>query len=96
MNGRIYAFVGLERQSGILVYDVVTDPANANYVSYVPPLAGSPADLGPEVLTFIPADRNPTGTNLVVSANEVANGGATLYAALPRARRRRSPSRPIR
>jgi predicted extracellular nuclease/2',3'-cyclic-nucleotide 2'-phosphodiesterase (5'-nucleotidase family) len=82
VNGRIYAFVGLERQSGILVYDV-TDPANANYVSYVPPLAGSPADLGPEVLTFIPADRNPTGTNLVVSANEVANGGATLYAALP-------------
>ncbi len=35
------------------------------------------------MLTFIPADRNPTGTNLVVSANEVANGGATLYAALP-------------
>ncbi|WP_425324427.1 ExeM/NucH family extracellular endonuclease [Methylobacterium frigidaeris] len=82
VNGRIYAFVGLERQSGILVYDV-TDPATANYVSYVPPLAGSPADLGPEVLTFIAADRNPTGTNLVVSANEVANGGATLYAALP-------------
>ncbi|MGE7416082.1 ExeM/NucH family extracellular endonuclease, partial [Methylobacterium tarhaniae] len=82
VNGRIYAFVGLERQSGILVYDV-TDPANAAYVSYVPPLAGSSADLGPEVLTFIAADRNPTGTNLVVSANEVANGGATLYAALP-------------
>jgi predicted extracellular nuclease/2',3'-cyclic-nucleotide 2'-phosphodiesterase (5'-nucleotidase family) len=82
VNGRTYAFVGLERQSGILVYDV-TDPANASYVSYVPPLAGSAADLGPEVLTFIPADRNPTGTNLVVSANEVANGGATLYAALP-------------
>ncbi|KMO39732.1 5'-nucleotidase [Methylobacterium variabile] len=82
VNGRTYAFVGLERQSGVLVYDV-TDPANASYVSYVPPLAGSPADLGPEVLTFIAADRNPTGTPLVISANEVANGGATLYAALP-------------
>ncbi|WP_204272280.1 choice-of-anchor I domain-containing protein, partial [Enterobacter hormaechei] len=50
VNGRIYAFVGLERQSGVIVYDV-TDPANAAYVSYVPPLAGATTDLGPEVLT---------------------------------------------
>ncbi|AWI86988.1 nuclease [Methylobacterium sp. DM1] len=82
VNGRIYAFVGLERQSGVIVYDV-TDPANAAYVSYVLPLPGATTDLGPEVLTFIAADRNPTGTPLLVSANEVANGGAVLYAALP-------------
>lgn len=82
VNDRIYAFVGLERQSGVIVYDV-TDPANAAYVSYVPPLPGATTDLGPEVLTFIAADRNPTGTPLLVSANEVANGGAVLYAALP-------------
>ncbi|GBU17798.1 MULTISPECIES: ExeM/NucH family extracellular endonuclease [Methylobacterium] len=82
VNGRIYAFVGLERQSGVIVYDV-TDPANAAYVSYVPPLAGATTDLGPEVLTFIAGDKNPTGTALVVSANEVANGGAVIYAALP-------------
>ena len=81
IDGRTYAFVGLERQSGVIVYDV-TDPANAAYVSYVPPLAGVSADLGPEVLTFIAADRNPTGTPLLVTANE-AGGGATLYAALP-------------
>lgn len=82
VNGRIYAFIGLERQSGVIVYDV-TDPANASYVSYVPPLPGATTDLGPEVLSFIAADRNPTGTPLLVSANEVANGGAVLYAALP-------------
>ena len=81
VNGRTYAFVGLERQSGVLVYDV-TDPETAAYVSYVPPLPGASADLGPEVLTFIAADRNPTGTPLLVTANE-AGGGATLYAALP-------------
>ena len=52
-------------------------------MSYVPPLPGATTDLGPEVLTFIAADRNPTGTPLLVSANEVANGGAVLYAALP-------------
>ena len=82
VNGRTYAFVGLERQSGVIVYDV-TDPANASYVSYVPPQPGATTDLGPEVLTFIAADRNPTGTPLLVSANEVANGGVVLYAALP-------------
>lgn len=81
VGGRTYAFVGLERQSGVIVYDV-TDPETASFVSYVPPLAGFSADLGPEVLTFIAADRNPTGTPLLVTANEVANGGATLYAAL--------------
>ncbi|MFF8802830.1 MULTISPECIES: ExeM/NucH family extracellular endonuclease [unclassified Methylobacterium] len=81
VNGRTYAFVGLERQSGVIVYDVTT-PETAAYVSYVPPLPGVSADLGPEVLTFIAADRNPTGTPLLVTANE-AGGGATLYAALP-------------
>ncbi|WP_375459038.1 choice-of-anchor I family protein [uncultured Enterovirga sp.] len=89
VGGRTYAFVALERQGGVIVYDV-TDPGNANYVSYVPPVpaaAGQPVDFGPEVLTFIAADQNPTGTALVISANEVAsavngNGGATVYAAL--------------
>ena len=52
VGGRTYAFIGLERQSGVMVYDV-TDPANASFESYVPPLAGSAADLGPEVLKFI-------------------------------------------
>lgn len=95
IDGRTYAFVGLERQSGVLVYDV-TDPETASFVSYVPPLAGSAADLGPEVLKFIAAADNPTGTPLVITASEVSgqtvpgsnpavisNGGATLYAALP-------------
>ncbi|WP_245517435.1 hypothetical protein [Methylorubrum sp. Q1] len=67
---------------GVIVYDV-TDPANAAGVSYVPPQPGATTDLGPEVLTVIAADRNPTGTPLPVSANEVANGGAVVYAALP-------------
>ncbi|WP_244475643.1 ExeM/NucH family extracellular endonuclease [Methylobacterium sp. Leaf466] len=82
VDGRTYAFVGLERQSGILVYDV-TEPETASYVSYVPPVDG-PADRGPEVLTFIAAADNPTGTPIVVSANEVGGGGATVYAALTR------------
>ena len=79
VGGRTYAFIGLERQSGVMVYDV-TDPANASFESYIPPLAGSAADLGPEVLKFIHATENPTGKPLLATANEVANGGLTLYA----------------
>ncbi|GJD94746.1 choice-of-anchor I family protein [Methylobacterium iners] len=74
VDGRIYAFVGLERTGGVMVYDV-TDPANARFVTYERPLV---ADAGPEVLTFISAADSPTGTALVVSANEVGNT-TTLY-----------------
>ena len=34
VNGRIYAFVALERTGGIMVYDV-TNPAKAAYVNYI-------------------------------------------------------------
>ncbi len=69
-----YAFIALERVGGIMVYDV-TDPANASFVSFIPETA---QDLGPETLTFIAADQSPTGTALVVSANEVS-GTTTVY-----------------
>ena len=36
INGKLYAFVTLERAGGVMVYDV-TDPANASFVSYEPP-----------------------------------------------------------
>jgi 2',3'-cyclic-nucleotide 2'-phosphodiesterase / 3'-nucleotidase / 5'-nucleotidase len=88
--GRIYAFVGLERQSGIVVYDV-TDPAAPVFQHYlnnrdfsVPtrladgstnPLAG---DLGPEGLAFVSAGDSPTGAPLLVVGNEIS-GTTTLY-----------------
>ncbi|MEZ8863417.1 choice-of-anchor I family protein [Vibrio splendidus] len=34
INGKHYAFVGLERQGGIMVYDV-TQPKNASFISYL-------------------------------------------------------------
>ncbi len=34
VDGRIYAFVALERTGGVMVYDV-TDPANVSYVNYI-------------------------------------------------------------
>ncbi|QHO76158.1 hypothetical protein ACH79_29685 [Bradyrhizobium sp. CCBAU 051011] len=86
INGRTYAFVGLERVGGVMIYDV-TDPANASYVGYRPPLTGE--GNAPEVTKFISAEDSPTGTALVLTANEgnstagFAGSGLTVYAALP-------------
>jgi VCBS repeat-containing protein len=86
INGRTYAFVGLERVGGVMIYDI-TDPANASYVGYRPPLAGE--GNAPELTKFISAEDSPTGTALVLTANEgnsesgFAGSGLTVYAALP-------------
>lgn len=82
--GRTYAFIGLERVGGIMVYDV-TNPHQVRFVAYlnhrdfavdaqlpdgsVNPLAG---DLGPEGLTFIPAHQSPNRKPLLVVGNEVS------------------------
>lgn len=90
IRGRTFAFVGLERVGGIMIYDV-TNPYRVRYVDYVNnrdfgvdaqlpdgtvnPLVG---DLGPEGLTFIPADRSPNGRPLLVVGNEVS-GTTTIF-----------------
>jgi predicted extracellular nuclease/2',3'-cyclic-nucleotide 2'-phosphodiesterase (5'-nucleotidase family) len=85
INGRLYAFVTLERAGGVMVYDV-TDPANASFVSYEPPAPFSattpvPADNAPETVITISAADSPMGVPLVVTANEVGNA-TTVYAAV--------------
>jgi hypothetical protein len=88
--GRVYAFIGLERQSGILVYDI-TDPEKVQFRHYlnnrdfsVPtrladgssnPAAG---DLGPEGLAFVSAAQSPTAKPLLIVGNEVS-GTTTVY-----------------
>ncbi|MFZ4688164.1 MAG: choice-of-anchor I family protein, partial [Polymorphobacter sp.] len=74
VNGRTYAFVGLERVGGYMVYDV-TDPANAVFVTYKPQTG---ADLGPETSAFVSAADSPTGQALLLSAQEISNT-VTLY-----------------
>ncbi|MDQ8732117.1 choice-of-anchor I family protein [Bradyrhizobium sp. LHD-71] len=85
INGRLYAFVTLERAGGVMVYDV-TDPANASFVSYEPPAPFSadtpvPADNAPETVISISAADSPMSVPLVVTANEVGNS-TTVYAAV--------------
>ncbi len=70
--GRTYAFVGLERVGGVMVYDV-TRPAHPRFVTYVdnrnfaysgedlaPEDLGLAGDLGPEGLAFISRRESPT------------------------------------
>ncbi|MDH4240071.1 MAG: hypothetical protein OEW48_10950 [Phycisphaerae bacterium] len=83
--GKIYGhtivFVGIERISGIMVYDV-SNPANPVFLDYVnnrnfeeDPESPEAGDLGTECLLFIPANRSPHKCPLVVAAHEI--GGTT-------------------
>ena len=82
---RTYAFIGLERMGGIMVYDV-TNPIAPVFVDYAnnrdftvdPATAEAAKDLGPEGVIFIDAKNSPTGSPLLVVANEVS-GTVTLY-----------------
>lgn len=69
-----YAFVGLERIGGAMVFDV-TNPAAPIFVDYVNNrLTGTTAggDLGTEGVLVIPETESPTGVSLLVLANEVS------------------------
>ena len=78
VDGRTFAFIGLERQSGIIIYDV-TDPLQPQFVQYANNRDYSKdfdskeaGDVGPEGLTFVSADNSPTGYPLLIVTNEVS------------------------
>ena len=79
-----YAFIGLERIGGIMVYDV-TNPAAPVFVEYVnnrdfagDAALGTAGDLGVEGLTFVPAADSPNGMPLLIASQEVS-GTVTIY-----------------
>ncbi|MEO1491281.1 MAG: ExeM/NucH family extracellular endonuclease [Pseudomonadota bacterium] len=74
VDGTTYAFVGLERVGGVMVYDA-TDPANATFVQYIrnEDENGQLLDLAPEGLQFISAEDSPTGEALLAVASEESN-----------------------
>lgn len=85
--GRSYAFVGLERIGGVMVYDV-TDPAAPDFVDYVNTRSfdgdAVGPDSGPEVVRFIEAKDSPTDTPMLVVANEIT-GTVSLWHLTPSA-----------
>jgi hypothetical protein len=83
LRGRRYLFLGLERMSGTVIYDI-TDPLEPSFVNYAHnrvftgnAAAGTGGDHGPEGLFVIPEGIDNSDPILVV-ANEVS-GSTTLY-----------------
>ncbi len=80
LGNEFYAFVGLERQGGIMVYNI-TDPLAPVFEQYVNTfdvVAGTSMNIGPEGLIFVPAHASHTQQNLLIVSNEVS-GTTVVY-----------------
>ncbi len=84
VDGRTYAFVGLERSGGIVVYDI-TRPRRPFFIQYVNTRdfgveagPGAGGDMSPEGLAFIKAVDSPIGVPLLVVSYEVS-GSTTIF-----------------
>lgn len=90
INDQEYAFIGLERLSGIMVYNI-TDPVKPYFVNFYSSRDFSVEladfnegdiiqnnDIAPEGLKFIPGDKSPTEKPLLLAAHEVS-GTLTVY-----------------
>ncbi|MDX2265713.1 MAG: choice-of-anchor I family protein [Hyphomicrobiales bacterium] len=88
IDGKVYAFIGLERQGGVMVYDV-TNPAASRFVDYINTrdftagdLTAAAGDLGPEGLAFISAKDSPIDQPLLAVSNEIS-GTTRIYKVEP-------------
>ena len=82
--GRTYAFIGLERIGGIMIFDI-SKPSSSQFVGYVNPRnfagnpgAGAAGNLGPEGLVFVRASDSPNKKPLLIVTNEVS-GSTTIF-----------------
>lgn len=81
LGAKTFAFIGLERVGGIVVYDVTT-PSSPSYVTYVNTRSGATGDRGPEGVIFVPAVRSPSKHPLVIVGNEVSGTTAVFQVTL--------------
>lgn len=70
INGERYAFIGLERIGGVMMY-LISDPSAPQYVQYINTRVEG-GDVGPEGMIFVPAEESPNGRNMLVVASEVS------------------------
>lgn len=74
VDGHAYAFVGLERIGGVMIYEI-TDPQNAifqNYFNSRDYSASVKDDVSPEGLTFAAAEDSRSGVPILLLSNEVS------------------------
>ncbi|KZE37127.1 hypothetical protein AV656_11125 [Bhargavaea cecembensis] len=80
INGTTYAFIALERTSGIMVYDL-SRPEKPKFITFITSRDFSEdvkGDVSPEGLQFIPADASSTGKPLLAATHEVS-GTVAVY-----------------
>ncbi|VCU69676.1 hypothetical protein PIGHUM_01739 [Pigmentiphaga humi] len=88
IGSKTFAFIGLERMGGVMVYDI-TAPAAPVFVDYFNTRSdwsskpsdanlATMGDLGPEGLAFVPAAKSPNGKPLLIVGNEVS-GTTAIY-----------------
>ncbi len=70
-GNKTFAFVGLERVGGVMVYDI-SNPSAATFVTYLNTRTGATGDRGVEGLTFISARQSPNGKPLLITGNETS------------------------
>ncbi|MCP9482805.1 choice-of-anchor I family protein [Shimia sp. CNT1-13L.2] len=75
VEGVTLAFIGLERDSGIMIYDI-TDPANASFLTYIEGQGNG--NVSPEVIDFIPASESATGVAQIAVSYEVSGTTAVF------------------
>ncbi len=86
IGNAIYAFIGLERMGGVMVYNI-SNPKKPIFIQYInnrnvnvkaKKFGDITGDYGPEGMTFISKKDSPNGKPLLVVANEVS-GSTTIY-----------------
>ena len=80
IDGTTYAFIALERISGVMVYDL-TNPEAPEFTTFISSRdfsADVKGDVSPEGLQFISAKDSPTGNPLLAATHEVS-GTVAIY-----------------
>ena len=78
VGNQTYAFIGLERASGIMMYNI-TDPTKPKFVQYFRNTSTmTDGDIAPEGMKFIPANKSPSGVPLLVVGYE-ATGSLAVF-----------------
>jgi hypothetical protein len=79
VGSEYFAFIGLERSSGIMMYQI-TNPAKPKFVQYIRNTsdATSTGDVSPEGLKFISAADSPTGVPLLMVGYEISGSLAVF------------------
>lgn len=75
VDGKTLAFIGLERDGGIMIYDI-SNPKKAVFVDYID--SSVTGDSSPEVIKFIPAEHSESGVAQIAVSYEMS-GTTALY-----------------